>query len=75
MLRPEFPKNTASRVSPTWGMVWDRSKVGAKPGQESWSRMITDPRGASPKQPAQTHHQEALAILDLIVTQIQEAES
>lgn len=37
--------------------------------------MTREPSGASPNQPAHTHHQEALAVLDLIVAQIQEAQS
>lgn len=56
--------------------VGGKSKVGAKgvwkgrSQQNKWR-----PRWHPPRQAVHTHHQEALAVLDLIVAQVQEAKS
>lgn len=43
--------------------------------REGQSRMIRGPSGGGPRQGAQTHHQEVLAVLELIVAQVQETQS
>lgn len=76
MLEPEFSNSTASRMQPHLGEGGGQDEGGSKTRsrREDQSR-IRDPCGASPNQPALTHHQEALTVLHLIVAQIQEAQS